>query len=42
MEDNLWTEIMEAPGEIWDLPEMQDDDENEQTWNQFVNSNMTL
>ena len=33
---------MEAPGEIWDLPEMQDDDENEQTWNQFVNSNMTL
>ena len=42
MEDNLWTEIMEAPGEIWDIPEMQDDDENEQTWNQFVNSNMTL
>ena len=42
MEDNLWTEIMEAPGEIWDLPEMQDDDENEQTCNQFVNSNMTL
>jgi hypothetical protein len=43
MEDTLWTEIMEAPGEIWDIPEMQDDeDENEQSWNQFVNGNMTL
>jgi len=43
MEDNLWTEIMEAPGEIWDIPEMQDDeDENEQSWNQFVNGNVTL
>jgi hypothetical protein len=43
MEDTLWTEIMEAPGEIWDIPEMQDDeDENEQSWNQFVNGNVTL
>lgn len=43
MEDTLWTEIMEAPGEIWDIPEMQnDEDENEQTWNQFVNGNVTL
>jgi len=42
MEDNLWTEIMEAPGEIWDIPEMQDDDEDEQSWNQFVNGNVTL
>jgi len=42
MEDNLWTEIMEAPGEIWDIPEMQDEEENEQSWNDFVNGNMTL
>ena len=42
MEDTLWTEIADAPGEIWDIPEMQDDDEDEQTWNEFVNGNMTL
>ncbi len=40
MEDTLWTEIMEAPGEIWDLPEMRDDEDNdERTWNAFLNSN---
>ena len=40
MEDTLWTEIADAPGEIWDIPEMQDDDdEDEQTWNAFLNSN---
>jgi hypothetical protein len=45
MEDTLWTEIADAPGEIWDLdiPEMRDEeDENELTWNEFVNSNVTL
>ena len=42
MEDNLWFEIQDAPGEIWDIPEMQDEDENEQSWNQFVNGNVTL
>ena len=42
MEDTLWTEIADAPGEIWDIAEMQDDDEDEQTWNQFVNGNVTL
>lgn len=43
MEDTLWSEIADAPGEIWDLPEMRDDeDDDEQTWNQFVNGNVTL
>lgn len=44
MEDTLWTEIMEAPGEIWDMdiPELRDEEEDEQTWNEFVNSNVTL
>ena len=42
MEDNLWSEIQDAPGEIFDIPEMQDEEENEQTWNEFVNSNVTL
>jgi len=40
---DLWSEIADAPGEIFDIPEMRDeDDENEQTWNEFVNSNVTL
>jgi hypothetical protein len=39
---DLWSEIADAPGEIFDIPEMQDEDENEQTWNEFVNGNMTL
>jgi hypothetical protein len=44
MEDTLWTEIMEAPGEIWDMdiPELRDEDDDEQSWNEFVNSNVTL
>jgi hypothetical protein len=43
MEDTFWTEIADAPGEIWDMdiPELRDD-EDEQTWNEFVNSNVTL
>lgn len=41
---DLWSEIADAPGEIWDMdiPELRDEDENEQTWNEFVNSNVTL
>ncbi len=40
MEDTLWTEIADAPGEIFDIPEMRDEeDENELTWNAFLNSN---
>jgi hypothetical protein len=41
MEDTLWTEIADAPGEIFDIPEMRDE-ESEQSWNEFVNSNVTL
>jgi len=43
MEDTFWAEIQDAPGEIWDLdiPELRED-EDEQTWNDFVNSNVTL
>jgi len=40
---DLWSEIADAPGEIFDIPEMRDEeDENEQTWNEFVNGNVTL
>jgi hypothetical protein len=43
MEDTLWTEIAEAPGEIFDIPELRDLDEDyqndETTWNAFLNSN---
>ena len=40
---DLWSEIQDAPGEIFDIPEMWDEDDyNEQTWNEFVNSNVTL
>ena len=39
MEDTLWSEIAEAPGEIWDIPEMRDDDDDDRTFNAFLNSN---
>lgn len=40
---DFWSEIQDAPGEIFDIPEMWDEeDENEHTWNEFVNSNVTL
>ena len=39
---DLWSEIADAPGEIFDIPEMQDEDFNEQSWNEFVNGNVTL
>ena len=42
MEDTFWSEIADAPGEIWDIPEMQDEEEDETSWNQFVNGNVTL
>jgi len=28
MEDTLWIEIADAPGEIFDIPEMQDEEED--------------
>ncbi len=40
MEDTLWIEIADAPGEIFDIPELQDEEDNdEHTWNAFLNSN---
>ena len=39
MEDTLWSEIADAPGEIFDIPEMRDDEDDENTWNAFLNSN---
>ena len=40
MEDTLWIEIADAPGEIWDIPEMRDEEETDElTWNAFLNSN---
>jgi hypothetical protein len=36
---DFWSEIQDAPGEIFDIEEEM---ENEQTWNQFVNSNVTV
>jgi hypothetical protein len=42
MEDTLWSEIQDAPGEIFDIPELWDEDEDyyneEATWNAFLNS----
>jgi hypothetical protein len=38
---DFWFEIQDAPGEIFDIPELRDD-EDEQSWNEFVNSNVTL
>jgi hypothetical protein len=39
MEDLLWIEIADAPGEIFDIPEMMDDDEEDSTFNTKLNSN---
>jgi hypothetical protein len=43
MEDTLWSEIQDAPGEIFDIPELRELDEeyqnDESTWNAFLNSN---
>ena len=38
MEDTLWSEIQDAPGEIFDIPEMQDDEEDS-TFASKLNSN---
>jgi hypothetical protein len=43
MEDTLWTEIADAPGEIFDISDLMDLEEDyqndEETWNAFLNSN---
>jgi hypothetical protein len=38
MEDTLWSEIAEAPGEIFDIPEMQED-ADDSTFASKLNSN---
>jgi len=42
MDTDFWFEIQDAPGEIFDIPEMLDDFDDEQSWNEFVNGNVTL
>jgi hypothetical protein len=39
MEDNLWTEIADAPGEIFDIPELRDLDEEKFNVNDYINGN---
>jgi hypothetical protein len=36
---DFWSEIQDCEGEIWDIEEEMED---EQTWNEFVNSNVTI
>lgn len=36
---DFWYEIQDAPGEIFDIDETM---EEEQTWNEFVNGNVTV
>ena len=43
MFDELWSEIQDAPGEIFDIPEMQDlDEEKENKFDveDYINSNI--
>ncbi len=39
---DFWSEIQDAPGEIFDIPELWDGEEEEQSWEQFLQSNVTL
>jgi hypothetical protein len=40
MENTFWSEIADAPGEIWDIPEMRDEEDNDdRSFNAFLNSN---
>jgi len=40
MEDTLWIEIADAPGEIFDIPDMWDEEEEEDsTFDSKLNSN---
>jgi hypothetical protein len=40
MEDTLWIEIADAPGEIFDIPELWEDEEDESIFNAKLNSNI--
>ena len=37
MYDELWSEIQDAPGEIFDIPELNDEDFN---LNEYINGNI--
>ena len=40
MFDELWSEIQDAPGEIFDIPELRElDEENKFNLNDYLNSN---
>ena len=38
MEDTLWSEIADAPGEIFDIPEMMDEEDDDKTFAAFLKS----
>jgi hypothetical protein len=41
MFDELWSEIQDAPGEIFDIPELRElDEENKFNLNEYLNSNI--
>jgi hypothetical protein len=40
MYDELWSEIQDAPGEIFDLPELRDLEEEKFNVNDYLNSNI--
>jgi hypothetical protein len=40
MFDELWSEIQDAPGEIFDIPELRDlEEENKFNLNDYINGN---
>jgi hypothetical protein len=39
MFDELWSEIQDAPGEIFDLPELRDLDDEKFDVNEYLNAN---
>ena len=39
MLDELWTEIQDAPGEIFDIPELRDLEDDKFDVNEYLNAN---
>ena len=39
MFDELWSEIQDAPGEIFDIPELRDLDDDKFDVNEYLNAN---
>lgn len=42
IDTDFWSEIADCEGEIYDISELWDDVDSDQTFNEFVNSNVTL